>query len=198
MKKLTIVLLYLILAIFICGCFDNGKKEVNESNISVKDEITQNHKNKSIETIEIDNLKDNNKTNIKNNTKTKKYDFSKQIDIDEMFLNLPYDEEKNYDEIVIKKYKNITFEVSKNPIDLSYAYLFNEVKKYPQRDIFGNYTYYEFIPKNGNLSASYCYYRKIGKYYILMQTDEKSRKANDLWINWTKHIFGLFEENISE
>jgi hypothetical protein len=110
-----------------------------------------------------------------------------------MFLNLPYNEEMNFDGKVIKKYKNITFEVSKKPIDISYAYPFNEVKKYPQRDIFGNYTYYEFIPRSANLSISYCYYRKVGNYYIIMQTYEKSRRANDLWINWTKHIFSLFE-----
>ncbi|AIJ05086.1 hypothetical protein JH146_0235 [Methanocaldococcus bathoardescens] len=209
MRKLIIFFLSLILIASICGCFNNGKKEINELNISAKNENIQNHKNISIENPRMDNLKDNNKINITNNEsiannmtndtkETKKYDFSKQIDIDEMFLNLPYEKTIEYEGCVIKKYSSngftVTFEVSTKPIDFSYAYIYNEVKKYPQRDAFGDYTYYEFIPRNVNLSISYCYYREVGNYYIVMQTYEKSKRANDLWINWTKHIFSLFEE----
>ena len=137
----------------------------------------------------------NNLTNIQ---KTKKYDFSKKVNIDEMFLNLSYKEVREYDRVIIKKYcndnLNVTFEVSLNPRDFSNAYIFNDVKKYPQRDIYGDYYYYEFIPKNKQLPVSYCYYRKVGDYYIIMQTFEKSKRVSDLWINWTKHIFSLFED----
>ncbi|ADC68956.1 conserved hypothetical protein [Methanocaldococcus sp. FS406-22] len=200
MKKLAVIFLSLILAISICGCFNNEKREAYKSNIStdVEKENMKTYNNESVGNLEEKSHKLNitNDENTTNNTikTTKRYDFSKSVDIDKMFLNLPYNEEMDFDGKVIKKYKNITFAVSKKPIDFSYAYAFNEVKKYPQRDIFGNYTYYEFIPQNTNLSISYCYYRKVGNYYIVMQTYEKSKRATDLWINWTKHIFSLFEE----
>ncbi|XRO74704.1 hypothetical protein ACO3TA_04750 [Methanocaldococcus sp. 28A] len=205
MKKLIIFFLSLILIVSISGCLNYEKKEVNELYISTKNGNMQNYNNKSMENVKMDNLKDNNKTkitnnesianNMKNNTKeTKKYDFSKNIDIDDMFLNLPYEKTIESEGYVIKKYNNVTFEVSTKPIDFSYAYLYNYVKKYSQRDAFGYYTYYEFIPKDKRLPVSYCYYRKVGNYYIVMQTYEKSKRANDLWVNWTKHIFSLFEE----
>ena len=202
MKKVSIIVLFilsLILTISICGCFENEKEEVNKPNMTViEKENIKVQNNKPIENLKEESCKlnitnDENRTN--NITKTtKKYDFSKPVDMDKMFLNLPYNEETDFDDKIIKKYKNITFVVSRKPIDLSYAYIYNEVKEYPERDIYGTYIYYEFIPKNANLSISYCYYRKVGNYYIIMQTYEKSRKANDLWMNWTKYVFSLFEE----
>ena len=201
MKKAIIIFLSLILAVSICGCFNNEKREVDKSNIStdIEKENIKTYNNESVGNLEEISHKlniTNDENTTTNNTikTTKRYDFSKSVDIDKMFLNLPYNEEMNFDGKVIKKYKNITFEVSKKPIDFSYAHTCNDVKAFPQRDIFGDYMYYEFIPQNTNLSISYCYYRKVGNYYIVMQTYEKSRSANDLWINWTKHIFSLFEE----
>ncbi len=207
MKKISIIVLFitsLILIISICGCFEDEKDGVNKLNRTpIENEDIKIQNNKSVENLreksyKLNNLNDENKTeNIANNiTKksTKKYDFSKHVDMEKMFLNLPYNKEMYLDNKIIKKYKNITFVVSRKPEDFSNAYLYNEVKKYPQRDIYGNYYYYEFIPKNANLSISYCYYRKIGDYYIVMQTFEKSKRVSDLWINWTKYIFSLFEE----
>ncbi|MEO2118011.1 MAG: hypothetical protein ABGW92_06400, partial [Methanocaldococcus sp.] len=201
---IVLFILSLILTISICGCFENEKEEVNKPNITVieKGDIKVQN-NKSIESLreksyKLNNPNDGNKTESMANNITKKptkrYDFSKQVDMEEMFLNLPYNKEMYLDNKIIKKYKNITFVVSRKPEDFSNAYLYNEVKKYPQRDIYGNYYYYEFIPKNANISISYCYYRKIGNYYIILQTYEKSKRVSDLWVNWTKHIFSLFEK----
>ena len=203
MKKLVGLILPLFLIISICGCLDDEGGKLNTVENKPTSTNLENNLNKSIN-VGIDNNMKKNTTNLtcyknltKNTTKnlkTKKYDFSKHVDMEKMFLNLPYNKEMYLDNKIIKKYKNITFVVSRKPEDFSNAYLYNEVKKYPQRDIYGNYYYYEFIPKNANLSISYCYYRKIGNYYIVMQTFEKSKRVSDLWINWTKYIFSLFEE----
>ncbi|XRO76897.1 hypothetical protein ACO3VM_09050 [Methanocaldococcus sp. 10A] len=204
MKRIFIFLLSLILILVSCGCLNNEQNNAvlttknNTLVINNSNEVNSTHNN--ITAVEINN-KTMNKKDISNNLtniqKTKKYDFSKKVDINEMFLNLPYNEVEEDNGVVIKKYcnnnLNVTFEVRTKPIDFSYAYLYNDVKEYSQRDAFGYYTYYEFIPKNKQLPVSYCYYRKVGGYYIVMQTYEKSKRVNDLWINWTKHIFSLFE-----
>ncbi len=206
MKKLVGLILPLFLIISICGCLDDEGGKLNTVGNKPTSTNLENNLNKSINVGMDNNMKKNitnltcykNLTNLTKNTtknlKTKKYHFSKDVDMEKMFLNLDYDKEMKFDDKIIKKYKNITFVVSRKPEDFSNAYLYNEVKKYPQRDIYGNYYYYEFIPKNANLSISYCYYRKIGNYYIVMQTFEKSKRVSDLWVNWTKYIFSLFEE----
>ncbi|ACV23982.1 hypothetical protein [Methanocaldococcus fervens] len=191
MRKPIIFFLSLILIASICGCYDN-EKDVDEV------------KNKSMENLNdeiVNNINDTNDilyNETNNSEEDKKYNFLKEVDIEDMFLNLPYEETKEDNNYIIKKYSkdgfNVTFEVSKEPIDFSYAYLYNDVREYQQRDVYGDYIYYEFIPKTAGLPVSYCYYREINGYYIVMQTFEKSRRANDLWLNWTKHIFSLFEE----
>ena len=203
MKKAIIIFLSLILTISICGCFNNEK---SESNLNLtKNETQPNNNNQTIKILSKDNKSNISLSykNITNNTEnTTKYDFSREVDIEKMFLNLSYtstiNESNIYGDEIIKIYEDgnfrVIFDIRTYPVDFSNAYLYNEVKQYSQRDKFGDYICYEFIPKSANLSASYCYYRKVGKYYILMQTNEKSRRANDLWINWTKHIFSLFEE----
>ena len=208
MKRLVVIVisLILILAVSICGCFNTEKNE-NSLNFT-KNETQPNNNSQPIKILSKDNKSYISQSyNITNNTEnTTKYDFSKQIDIEKMFLNLSYtstiNESNIYGDRLIKIYEDgnfrVIFDIRTYPVDFSNAYLYNEVKQYSQRDRFGDYICYEFISKSSNLSTSYCYYRKVGKYYILMQTNEKSRRANDLWINWTKHIFSLFEENISE
>ncbi|WP_457613474.1 hypothetical protein [Methanocaldococcus sp.] len=186
MKKLTIILA-VILTVSLCGCEHSS----NTKNITSQIEKTNNSLlltyNKTNTTAPKNHL---NNSNISKIT----YDFSKKVELNSMFLNLSYDNEITLDNKIIKKYKNITFVVSSTPLDMSSAYLYNDVEKFPERDKFGIYTYYKFTPKNSNLSVSYCYYRKIGNYYILIQTNHLNSNVNHLWEDWTKHILSLFEE----
>ncbi|MCQ6254519.1 hypothetical protein [Methanocaldococcus sp.] len=208
MKKIFIFL-FLVLILLCCGCLNNENNTTiitNNSQFAINNSNGANiSHNNNITVIKlkennISNMKSNISENITNNfTQIKKYNFSKNIDIDKMFLNLNYTEEWKYDGLIIKKYcndgLNVTFEVSLTPIDFSNAYIFNNVKKYLQKDIYGYYYYYEFIPKNKDLPVSYCYYRKVGNYYLIMQTNKVNNKVNELWTNWSKYVFSLFEVN---
>ncbi len=209
MKKIFIFL-FLVLILLCCGCLNNENNTVIISNNTMINNSNTNKIHNITDNTTVVKLKENNKKiennlnrtkinkNITNNfTLTKKYNFSKKIAIDKMFLKLNYTEERKYDRLIIKKYcndgLNVTFEVSLYPIDFSNAYIFNDVKKYPQRDLYGYYYYYEFTPKTNNLPVSYCYYRKVGNYYLIMQTDEVNNKVNELWTNWSRYVFSLFE-----
>ncbi|WP_456416277.1 hypothetical protein [Methanocaldococcus sp.] len=208
MKKIFIFL-FLVLILLCCGCLNNENNTTiitNNSQFAINNSNGANiSHNNNITVIKlkennISNMKSNISENITNNfTQIKKYNFSKNIDIDKMFLNLNYTEGWKYDGLIIKKYcndgLNVTFEVSLTPIDFSNAYIFNNVKKYLQKDIYGYYYYYEFIPKNKDLSISYCYYRKVGNYYLIMQTNKVNNEVNELWTNWSKYVFSLFEVN---
>ncbi|WP_456374801.1 hypothetical protein [Methanocaldococcus sp.] len=208
MKKIFIFL-FLVLILLCCGCLNNENNTTiitNNSQFAINNSNGANiSHNNNITVIKlkennISNMKSNISENITNNfTQIKKYNFSKNIDIDKMFLNLNYTEGWKYDGLIIKKYcndgLNVTFEVSLTPIDFSNAYIFNNVKKYLQKDIYGYYYYYEFIPKNKDLPVSYCYYRKVGNYYLIMQTNKVNNKVNELWTNWSKYVFSLFEVN---
>ncbi|CAB3289925.1 conserved exported protein of unknown function [Methanocaldococcus lauensis] len=208
MKKIFIFL-FLVLILLCCGCLNNENNTTiitNNSQFAINNSNGANiSHNNNITVIKlkennISNMKSNISENITNNfTQIKKYNFSKNIDIDKMFLNLNYTEEWKYEGLIIKKYcndgLNVTFEVSLTPIDFSNAYIFNDVKKYLQKDIYGYYYYYEFIPKNKDLPVSYCYYRKVGNYYLIMQTNKVNNKVNELWTNWSKYVFSLFEVN---
>ncbi|WP_456473039.1 hypothetical protein [Methanocaldococcus sp.] len=207
MKKIFIFL-FLVLILLCCGCLNNENNTIITNNsqfaINNSNEVNISHNNNitviKLKENNISNMKSNISENITNNfTQIKKYNFSKNIDIDKMFLNLNYTEGWKYDGLIIKKYcndgLNVTFEVSLTPIDFSNAYIFNNVKKYLQKDIYGYYYYYEFIPKNKDLPVSYCYYRKVGNYYLIMQTNKVNNKVNELWTNWSKYVFSLFEVN---
>ena len=88
MKKLVVIAVSLILAVSICGCFNNEKNEINQN--FTKNETQPNNNSQPIKILSKDNKSNISQSyNITNNTEnTTKYDFSREVDIEKMFLNL--------------------------------------------------------------------------------------------------------------
>ncbi|ADG13204.1 conserved hypothetical protein [Methanocaldococcus infernus ME] len=181
-------LLFLLIFLLILGCLNLSKEEikVKEENKSIKNNKTK------FNPITINNSTQN---NSENNTKEELKNISEEkiiystinLDPEELFLELPYSETMTYNNEIIKKYKNITFVISKEPIDLSNAYLFNKVEVKEERDKLGNYKIYKFIPLDRNISISYCFYQRVGLYYIILQT-YNIEEGKEYWDKWRSYI----------
>ncbi|EHP85626.1 hypothetical protein [Methanotorris formicicus] len=195
MKKILCFFVLLVVVSF-CGCFEENKlKTVNTENNS-------NNLNETGEDVFILNETNENNSKIENITINKTCNFSKInatkcLSIDDMFLKLDYVNQINASNSngvrIIKIYKtnNITvvFDVSEYEVNFYGAMRYNKVRKYVLRDKFGNYRCYEFIPYYKNGSESYCYVRKIGKYWVIMGFNKKDKKVYELWEKWNGYIY---------
>ncbi|AEF96630.1 hypothetical protein [Methanotorris igneus] len=209
MKKMLCFFSLLIVVSF-CGCFEenkvadginktivNNSKVIGVGNFTLND--TLNKTNQSEKKYE----KEKNNTTI---NKTQNFDFSKidtqNVPIDDIFLNLNYvneiDASNDNGKRKIKIYKindiTVVFDVSEYRINFYDAMEYNKVKKYGLRDKFGSYICYEFTPYNQNGTKSYCYVRKIGKYWIIMSFNKKDKKVNELWKEWNEYIISRFKK----
>ncbi|WP_423793166.1 hypothetical protein ACPB8Q_02845 [Methanocaldococcus indicus] len=191
MKKFFIC--FLIIFLLICGCIDNNSKDIdknnknNVNNSSLNESIITKNLNKSILNT---TSKTTNITEIKRNVKKINLEnINLNVSIDRLFLNLNYSNTIIGNNIIVKKYKNISFVVSMYPINLRDAYKFNNVKEYPQQDIYGKYYYYEFYSLS-NSQVSYCYYRKVGNYYIILQGYNK-KELSKFWDDWINYLANL-------
>ncbi|WP_456472500.1 hypothetical protein [Methanocaldococcus sp.] len=187
-------LIFIILILVLCGCtnkeISNKNIEKNSSTLNKNLSLINKTKNKAKNFEEI--KKEENKKSEKNIT-DKKINYFKELNMEDMFLNLSYTFEIKENNKIIKKYKNITFIVSKEPLDFSEAFIFNKVYTYHLKDGLGSYTLYKFVPLSKNVSISYCYYQNIGLYSIALQTYKVDEETNNLWLKWRKHILSLLK-----
>ena len=165
--------------------FNNFSNITNTDNNNTTD-ITYNHNN----TI------DNNSTEVYNT------DYSnKNIPMDNLFMDLNYIKTikiSNYEgNGIIKIYQsdgqNISFDIRDYSLNLYNPYCDVDISKIYSK--YGDYYLYTFTPKNKNISKSYCYYKKVGKYYIMMAFTNKTGETTKLWDRWNLYIYKLYKNN---
>ncbi len=202
--------------ILLCGCLDLTSIEFNNANKNVDKSYIYNYNNQSnfkknknstttliktnlIKTnITAKSIKNNVNINIsiKNSSNiTNKHANNIQYNlqykyinnVEKIFPNLNYSDEIRLKDTIIKKYKNYTLVVTKKPINLADAYKYNNVKKYIQQDKYGYFIIYEFISIDGK-NVSYTFYRKVGDWYIILQSNQLNKDTYNFWNSWCEYI----------
>lgn len=123
----------------------------------------------------------------------------KNIPLEKLFMDLPYSNvieiSENGKEGIIKTYKKdgivINFDVRNYKPNLDNPRYVNvsKEKKFFQYGIYYKYTY--IVQYNNITSISYCYYRNIGKYHIIMGFNREDESVRDMWLRWNEYIENL-------
>ena len=99
---------------------------------------------------------------------------------------------------IIKTYSNentINFDIRTYKINLDnpeYLTVSKEILHFK----YGTYYKYTYIPKYTNTTESYCYYRKIGNYHIIMGFKREDKYIENMWLRWNEYINKvLFEKD---
>jgi hypothetical protein len=209
-----IIILILSLAVLLLGSYvvfdkfhttdnnqNNDKNNFNYSNSSInnystnyKAELTSNN-----ETTYYPN-EDDNITNNSNSDIIYYIDYSKNIPLDDLFMDLPYsnviDISEGYKKGKIKTYiKNghtINFDVRNYKPNLDNPE-YIKVSKTELHFKYGDYYKYTYTSEYANSTPiSYCYYRKIGKYHITMGFNETNKDTSEMWLKWNEYIYNLY------
>ena len=205
-----IIILILSLAVLLLGSYvvfdkfhttdnQNDKNNFNYSNTSInnfkyKAELTSNN-----ETIHHPN-EDDNITNNSNSNIIYYIDYSKNIPLDDLFMDLSYsnviDISEGYKKGKIKTYiKNghtINFDVRNYKPNLDNPE-YIKVSKTEMHFKYGDYYKYTYTSEYANSTPiSYCYYRKIGKYHITMGFNEANKDTSEMWLKWNEYIYNLY------
>ena len=206
-----IIILILSLAVLLLGSYvvfdkfhtttdnQNDKNNFNYTNASInnfkyKAELTSNN-----ETTHHPN-EDDNTTNNSNSDIIYYIDYSKDIPLDDLFMDLSYsnviDISEGYKKGKIKTYiKNghtINFDVRNYKPNLDNPE-YIKVSKTELHFKYGDYYKYTYTSEYANSTPiSYCYYRKIGKYHITMGFNETNKDTSEMWLKWNEYIYNLY------
>ena len=179
--------------------FNYSNTPINNYSTNYKAELTSNN-----ETIHHPN-EDDNTINIGNNNSNSNIinyyvDYSKNIPLDDLFMDLPYsnviDISEGYKKGKIKTYiKNghtINFDVRNYKPNLDNPE-YIKVSKTELHFKYGDYYKYTYTSEYANSTPiSYCYYRKIGKYHITMGFNETNKDTSEMWLKWNEYIYNLY------
>ena len=132
----------------------------------------------------------------------KNYGYSaRNVPISELFMNLKYSNvmpiSEKQGQGIIKTYNNdntINFDIRTYKINLDnpeYLTVSKEILHFK----YGTYCKYTYTPKYTNTTESYCYYRKIGNYHIIMGFKKEDKYIRDMWLKWNEHINSVLFEN---
>ena len=175
---------------------DNSNYTVKESNNSITNSTTPQHSrvdNLNNSVSEDLNISISYFENQKNN-----YPNIKNITLSELFMNLPYSNVIKISEEgegIVKTYTNdgyiINFDVRNYKPNLDnprYAKVLKETRQFQ----YGTYYKYTYTIQYDNItSVSYCYYRRVGKYHIIMGFNKEDDFTREMWLRWNQHINNL-------
>ncbi len=169
------------------------------NNYSINNNISYTNHNKNNEL----NISDN-KNEFTNDSDDITYiDYSKNIPLDDLFMDLPYsnviDISEGYKKGKIKTYiKNgitINFDVRNYKPNLDNPE-YVKVSKTKIHNKYGDYYKYTYTSEYKNSTLlSYCYYKKIGNYHIIMEFSKVNKDIDEIWLKWNKHIYNLYKKN---
>jgi len=123
----------------------------------------------------------------------------KNISLSKFFMDLPYSNtiriSEEGKEGIIKTYTEdgriINFDVRNYKPNLDnprYVKVSKEIRSFK----YGVYYKYTFTVQYNNItSVSYCYYRRVGKYYIIMEFNKEDEFVKDMWLRWNEYIENL-------
>ncbi len=183
----------------------NQSNNINwtNSNVSINNHSIINNINHTNNNNENNNLNMTiNENESANNSNDVYYvDYSKDIPLDDLFMDLPYsnviDISEGYKQGLIKTYiKNgnvINFDVRNYKPNLDNPEYIN-VSKTEIHFKYGTYYKYTYVSEYKNSTPiSYCYCRNLGKYYITMGFNETNDYTYEMWLKWNEYIYNLFK-----
>ena len=142
----------------------------------------------------------NNTTNYSNSVENYNYPI-KNVPISKLFMDLKYSNvipiSDEQGQGIIKTYNNentINFDIRTYKPNLDnpeYLTVSKEILHFK----YGTYCKYTYTPKYTNTTESYCYYRKIGNYHIIMGFKKEDKFIRDMWLKWNEHINSVLFEN---
>ena len=186
--------------------FTTVENEENKYNSTNNDNISNTLNNSNIlnncNSILNNHNSDNNiiYNNISNNDILNSHNNIRSISLNELFMNLRYSNiiplSNEQGKGIIKKYNGestIDFDIRTYKPNLDnpeYVIVYKEILYFKH----GTYYKYTYIPKYTNNTKSYCYYKKIGNYHIIMGFKRENKYTKDMWIKWNEHINNILFE----
>jgi hypothetical protein len=180
----------------------NNFNYINTSinNYSINNNVS--HTNNNNENNELNITTNENEFTNNNSDDIIYVDYSKNVPLDDLFMDLPYsnvlDISEGYKKGKIKTYiKNgnvINFDVRNYKPNLDNPE-YIKVSKTELHFKYGNYYKYTYSSEYENSTPiSYCYYRKIGNYHITMGFSEVNKDTSEMWLKWNEYIYNLYKE----
>ena len=178
----------------------NNFNYINTSinNYSINNNVS--HTNNNNENNELNITTNENEFTNNNSDDIIYVDYSKNVPLDDLFMDLPYsnvlDISEGYKKGKIKTYiKNgnvINFDVRNYKPNLDNPE-YIKVSKTELHFKYGDYYKYTYTSEYANSTPiSYCYYRKIGKYHITMGFNEANKDTSEMWLKWNEYIYNLY------
>jgi len=123
----------------------------------------------------------------------------KNISLSKLFMGLSYSNVIKISEEgkggIVKTYTEdgrvINFDVRNYKPDLDnprYVKVSKEIRSF-KYGVYYKYTY--TVQYNNVTSVSYCYYREVGKYHIIMGFKREDEVVKDMWLRWNEYIENL-------